>query len=79
MLSLNAFHHILVSSAETISAFITGFDTVNLHRPTAGDAPRAVPVALGDTAQPHTPRMVPRAAGPIPGLGFRVQGSGFRV
>ena len=27
-------HHILVSSAETRRAFNTGFDTVNLHRPT---------------------------------------------
>jgi len=32
------FHHIVVSSAETIGAFNTGFDTVNLHRPTAAEA-----------------------------------------
>jgi hypothetical protein len=31
---LKAVHHILVSSAETKGAFHTGFDTVNLHRPT---------------------------------------------
>jgi hypothetical protein len=31
---LLAVHHILVSSAETIGAFNTGFDTANLHRPT---------------------------------------------
>ena len=26
-------HHVIVSSDETIGAFNTGFDTVNLHRP----------------------------------------------
>jgi len=31
---LKAFHHIIVSSAETTGTFNTGFDTVNLHRPT---------------------------------------------
>jgi hypothetical protein len=31
---MKAVHHILVSSAETRRAFNTGFDTVNLHRPT---------------------------------------------
>jgi hypothetical protein len=31
---LKAVYHILVSSAETIGAFNSGFDTVNLHRPT---------------------------------------------
>jgi hypothetical protein len=37
MQSLKAVHHILVSSeySATIGALNTGFDTVNLHRPTA--------------------------------------------
>jgi len=43
---LKAVHHILASSAETIGAFNTGFDTVNLHRPTAAAVdPYANPVA----------------------------------
>jgi len=33
--SLKAFHHIVASSAGTVGAFKTGFDTVNLHPPTA--------------------------------------------
>jgi hypothetical protein len=32
---LKAVYHILVSIADTISGFNTGFDTVNLHRPTS--------------------------------------------
>jgi len=35
---LKAVHHILASSAETIGAFNTGFDTVILHRPTLDEA-----------------------------------------
>jgi hypothetical protein len=35
---LKAFHHIVASSAETIGAFNTGFDTVNLHRLTRNSA-----------------------------------------
>jgi len=33
---LKAVYDILASSAETIGTFNTGFDTVNLHRPTVG-------------------------------------------
>jgi len=33
---LKAAYHILVSGAETMGAFNTGFETVNLHRPTGG-------------------------------------------
>ena len=32
---MKAVHHVLVSRAETIGTFNTGFDTVNLHRPAA--------------------------------------------
>ena len=32
--TLKAVYEIPVSSAETVGAFNTGFDTVNLHRPT---------------------------------------------
>jgi hypothetical protein len=34
---LKAVHHNLVSSAETRRAFNSGFDAVNLHRPTVGE------------------------------------------
>jgi len=34
---LKAVNEILLSSAETIGAFNTGFDTVNMHRPTEGE------------------------------------------
>jgi hypothetical protein len=36
MQSFEAVCHILISSAQTIGAFNTGFDTVNLHRLTSG-------------------------------------------
>jgi hypothetical protein len=45
---LKALHHISVSSAETKSAFNTGFDTVKLHRPTFMDV-RFKAVAGGAT------------------------------
>ena len=35
--SLKVVNHVLVSSAETKGAFNTGFDTVNLQRPTEGE------------------------------------------
>jgi NADPH-dependent 2,4-dienoyl-CoA reductase/sulfur reductase-like enzyme len=37
---VKAGYHILVTRAETIGAFNTGFDTANLHRPTSGRAAR---------------------------------------
>ena len=41
MQNLKAIHHIVASSAETMGAFDTGFDRVNLHRLTMrADSPR---------------------------------------
>jgi len=39
---LKEVHHIIASSAETIGAFNTGFDTANLHRPATAAAARTV-------------------------------------
>jgi hypothetical protein len=57
MQRLKAVHHILISSAETRRAFNSGFDRVNLHRPTV--VPRGA-AQLG-LRQPGVRRGVARA------------------
>jgi len=56
MQGLKAFHHIIVSSAETMGGFNTGFETVNLHHPTvasrsAGICPKGWQLVGSDGAR----------------------------
>ena len=52
-------HHILVSSAETIRAFNTGFDTVNLQCPTVPCSGYTLPMTTsrGYLASPRPDRL----------------------
>jgi hypothetical protein len=49
---LKAVDHIIVSSAETMGAFNTAFDAINLHRPTI------VSLLLPAQARHHVPAQV---------------------
>jgi len=57
---LKAVHHILASSAETIGAFNTGLDTVNLHRPTVA---MATPVSGTEKCVAPAVKLVPLCSG----------------
>jgi hypothetical protein len=50
---LKAVLHIVASSAETIGAFNTGFDTVNLHRPTVAVGVAVTHVRCGESGAPR--------------------------
>ena len=61
---LKAVHHILVSSADTIGAFNTDFDTVNLHRPTLTIAePTRLTSSPGGLRHANATVAVPSSAG----------------
>ena len=53
--SLKAVNHIVASSAETIGAFnTTGFNSVNLHRPTSSSGVGAAAGAVADSSTADT-------------------------
>jgi hypothetical protein len=54
---LKAVHDIIGSSAEPIGAFNTGFDTVNLHRPTRVMAPAPAAARYNAAGDPSPPTL----------------------